>query len=99
MSFGERNHRRIGNQHRAFLVRDCRQRFKVGHFELRIGDNLKKDAAGFLVNIGLNFSQIGQIAQSRLNAKSRKRASNKRQRIAEQVQRRHYVAALTSHRH
>ena len=78
VEFGERNHRGVGHQRYLAAVRHRGQCTHVGNFELRIGEDLEKEAGRVLIDG--RFERIGarEIAQTHFDSETRQRFGEQR---------------------
>ena len=83
----ERNDRGVCHERNVVLVGNACQSGKVSHFKLRVGDNLKEDAACVLVYGSLHFFEVGKVAEMRSDTQTRQGLGEERIGIAEHVAR------------
>ena len=78
VEFGERNHRGVGHERDTMAAGHCGQRTHVGHFELRVGENLEKEAGR--VRVDGRFERVGarEIAQTHFDSETRQRFGEQR---------------------
>ena len=95
----ERHDGRIGSQRHPLCPTYRRKRRQVGHFHLRIGNDLKENETCAVIDSRLDRSRVGHLRKTGFDPEIGQRRSQQRIGIAEQMGRSHHIAAGPGHRH